>query len=66
MTDKDIIKKLDSCISNLDDIKDFLINEQMNQTTADKEVGTKILKLKRTIDEILDCKIDYLNTNNKI
>lgn len=64
MTDKDIIEKLDSCISNLDKIKDFLINEQMNQTTADKEVGIKILKLKRTIDEILDCKIDYLNTNN--
>lgn len=66
MTDKDIIKKLDSCIQNLDNIKDFLIDEQMNQTTADEEVGLKILKLKRTIDEILDCKIDYLNTNNKI
>lgn len=66
MTDKDIIDRLDFCIQRLDDIKDFLINEQMNQSPADKEVGLKILKLKQTIDEILDCKIDYLNTNNKI
>lgn len=66
MTDKDIIDRLDFCIQRLDDIKDFLINEQMNQSPADKEVGLKILKLKQTVDELLDCKFDYINvTNNK-
>ena len=66
MKNKDIIDRLDFCIQRLDDIKDFLINEQMNQSPADKEVGLKILKLKQTVDELLDCKFDYINvTNNK-
>lgn len=64
MTNEEIITKLDSCIQQLDEVKNFLTGEQINHQPADKQIGNKLCELKQSIDIILNCKIDYINTAN--
>ena len=64
MTNEEIITKLDSCIQQLDEVKDFLTDEQINHQPADKQIANQLRELKQSIDIILNCKIDYINTAN--
>ncbi len=61
MTDKQIIKDLSYCVEKLDEVKDFLIGNQIIQQSADKEIGEQIKQLKNAIDKILNVKENYLH-----
>ena len=61
MTDKEIIDALNYCVQQLDEVKDFLIGDQIIQQAADKKIGSQIAQLKKAIDEILNVKKNYLH-----
>lgn len=61
MTDKEIIDALNYCVQQLDEVKDFLIGDQIIQQAADKKIGKQIVHLKNAIDDILNVKKNYLH-----
>lgn len=61
MTNKQIIEDLSYCVEKLDEVKDFLIGDQIIQQAADKKIGSQIAQLKKAIDEILNVKKNYLH-----
>lgn len=61
MIDKEIIDALNYCVQQLDEVKDFLIGDQIIQQAADKKIGKQIVHLKNAIDDILNVKKNYLH-----
>lgn len=57
MTNQDLINTLNETLKQIDEVKDFLSDVQMNKSYSNPEIGQSIQQLKCAFDEVLEFKV---------
>lgn len=60
MTNQDLINTLNETLKQIDEVKDFLSDVQMNKSYSNPEIGQSIQQLKCAFDEVLEFKHIFL------